>query len=85
LKYRGLISYKIQFGYKSAINDLGPRVPAKMKYTNLDFATNDYEKIFSSALKIYEKNFTSNDILKSVVIVASNLVDEFYQVEQLTI
>ena len=85
LKYRGLISQNISFGYKSAVTDLGPRVPHRMTNENLEFATNDFEIIFSTAMRLFEKNVNKNEPIKAVVVNANKLEDEFYKVEQLTI
>jgi hypothetical protein len=85
LKYRGLISNKILFGYKSSITDLGPRVAAKTFSATLEYATNDFETIFSKALSLYEKHIEKEESLKYVGVSASNLIDEFYKVEQLTV
>jgi hypothetical protein len=85
LKYRGFIAYKIQLGIKSAITGLGPKVPPKTFFENVEFATNDFETIYTTALALYEKNVDKEEPLKYVGVYASNLTDEFYKVEQLTV
>lgn len=85
MKYRNVVGKIIGLGIKSGVTDLGARQTGVSFRKTLELSTGEFEKIFSTILELFEKNWVKGQSIKYFSVSVSNLEDAYYKVEQQTI